>query len=571
MMGLQGSRKARQSLSHERFSDGLIARGVLRDPQQAHEEALVEAETCPYCERPVHPTNYVAHMKLYHEEEWDGVLPRTVRANGNGNCMTEPYSSVVNTAFTTETGQNSPVRTVRTGHTLTVDPEFRDLIPPQTAEERAGLEASILDEGCREALVVWKGHNILVDGHHRYAICHQHGIPFVIEEKHFDSRDDVIIWMVRNQLSRRNISPFSRSDLALASEEAFARKAKANQATSTGGANPQLRQNSDKAEPVDTKKEVAKLADVSHDTIHKVKKVKKSGPKFVRDKARTGDLSVNRAYLLTKALENAAPEVVALVERTGLEEPEKVDILKRLYKSGKNDGSNGTFDEIARTGGFAWGDKRCNFIEAPISEINAGLKWLAQDHARIEMDVRRAQASQTQPPEGQYKCIIIDPPWPVEKIEREVRPNQGASLDYPTLTLDDIQKLPVSSLAADAGCHLYLWTTQKFLPVALKLVEAWGFHYQCLMTWVKPTGMTPYSWMYNTEHVIFARRGNLPLEQNGLKLSFEAASNGHSVKPEVFYERVLKASPGPRLDMFARRAHDGFEAWGDEVCNRAQV
>jgi N6-adenosine-specific RNA methylase IME4 len=167
------------------------------------------------------------------------------------------------------------------------------------------------------------------------------------------------------------------------------------------------------------------------------------------------------------------------------------------------------------------------------------------------------------------RCIVIDPPWPMQKIERDERPAQAAHLDYPTMSLDEIAALPVAERADATGCHLYLWVTQKFLPVGLALVEGWGFRYQCLMTWVKPTGMTPFSWMYNTEHVIFARLGDLDLLKNGEKLSFEAPSVRHSTKPDIFYERVLRVSPGPRLDMFARRERDGFTAWGNEVAHGA--
>lgn len=168
-------------------------------------------------------------------------------------------------------------------------------------------------------------------------------------------------------------------------------------------------------------------------------------------------------------------------------------------------------------------------------------------------------------PDRKYRCIVIDPPWPVAKIERDERPNQGVALDYPTMTLDEIAALPVAELAAVNGCHIYLWTTQKFLPDAFSLFNAWGVRYQCLMTWVKPTGMTPYSWMYNTEHVLFGRIGKLDLQRMGLKLSFEAQVTRHSEKPAVFYERVAQASPEPRLDMFARNTRDGFDVWGNEV------
>lgn len=167
-------------------------------------------------------------------------------------------------------------------------------------------------------------------------------------------------------------------------------------------------------------------------------------------------------------------------------------------------------------------------------------------------------------PDGKFSCIVSDPPWPMQKIERTERPAQGVTLDYPVMSLEDIAALPVADLAAD-DCHLYLWVTHKFLPAGLDLLEQWDFRYQCVMTWRKNVGITPFSWMYDTEHVIFARRGNLPLDRLGLRLSFEAPVAGHSVKPDVFYERVIAASPGPRLEMFSRRKRDGFTAWGNEV------
>ena len=167
-------------------------------------------------------------------------------------------------------------------------------------------------------------------------------------------------------------------------------------------------------------------------------------------------------------------------------------------------------------------------------------------------------------PMGQYSCLVVDPPWPVVKIDRDERPLQGPHLDYPVMTLEEIEELNVGDLSFD-NCHLYLWVTQKFLPFGLSLIETWGFRYQCVMTWVKPSGFTPFSWMYNTEHCLFASKGNLPVERKGLKLSFEAPVTRHSAKPDVFYERVLQASPEPRLELFARAEREGFTVWGDEV------
>ena len=96
---------------------------------------------------------------------------------------------------------------------LTVDPEFRDLIPPLNEEELKLLEASLVADGCESPLIVWNG--VIVDGHNRYAICRKHEIPFSIQEKNFSSRDDAMLWMLRNQLGRRNLNDYQRGEMVL--------------------------------------------------------------------------------------------------------------------------------------------------------------------------------------------------------------------------------------------------------------------------------------------------------------------------------------------------------------------
>lgn len=452
---------------------------------------------------------------------------------------------------------------------LIIDDEFHSLIPPQTPEENAALEESLLRDGCNDALVVWQGLNILIDGHHRYELCTKHGISYTTRELAFDSREDVIVWMVQHQLGRRNISAFVRSELALRMKSAVEAKAKANM--SAGGGNKKSG-SATLPTPITethTRRELAAAANVGERTLHKVENVTKNAPEPIKAKARSGEISVNRADLLTKALKGASDTITEFVTESGMDDPERVEILKRLEKSSGSPETNGTFDEIIRTGGFHFGDEEServeDFVNAPIQQIQRGLDAIAKTHVHLKREERRQQAATTPLPEGKYRCIVIDPPWPVEKIVRDVRPNQTESLDYPTMTLEEIAALPIADLAYEDGCHLYLWTTQKFLPDALELMRAWDFKYQCVMTWVKPTGMTPYSWMYNTELVLFGRRGDLPLTRLGMKLSFDAASDKHSAKPDVFYERVLAASPSPRLEMFARKPREGFTVFGDEV------
>jgi N6-adenosine-specific RNA methylase IME4 len=244
-----------------------------------------------------------------------------------------------------------------------------------------------------------------------------------------------------------------------------------------------------------------------------------------------------------------------------------VNVLKEVTATGAIDDGSGAGIPVTQA---TTDHLKAAMTEETYERLKRQETYIEEKQARKEAgkaasDEAKRRAAETPLPAGKYRCIVIDPPWHVEKIDREVRPRQEHYLDYPTMTLEEISALPVAELADDDGCHLYLWTTQKYLPEALKLVDAWGFRYQCLMTWVKPTGITPYSWMYNTEHILFARRGSLPLLRNGLKLSIEAPVIGHSIKPDAFFERVLEASPEPRLEMFARRTHAGFAAWGNEV------
>lgn len=171
--------------------------------------------------------------------------------------------------------------------TITIDNEFKNLIPPLTDEEYAGLEQSIIEEGCRDALITWNG--ILIDGHNRYEICTKHNIDFETREFFFDSRNDVIVWIIKNQFGRRNLPAYERARLALRLKPALAEKAKENQGTRND-----ICQISDKS--YDTKKELARAAGVSHDTIAKVEKIEAVATDEVKEKLRNGEISINQAY-----------------------------------------------------------------------------------------------------------------------------------------------------------------------------------------------------------------------------------------------------------------------------------
>ena len=145
------------------------------------------------------------------------------------------------------------------------------------------LETSILKEGVRDAIVTWN--DFIIDGHNRYEIATRHGLPYNTISKEFDSEDEVKEWMILNQFGRRNLNSYQRSILAIPLGEIIARRAKENHAIGVMiGASITNRSVQKSAQsgfqekpitkpvitPINATKEMAKIANVSHDTIAKV-------------------------------------------------------------------------------------------------------------------------------------------------------------------------------------------------------------------------------------------------------------------------------------------------------------
>jgi N6-adenosine-specific RNA methylase IME4 len=176
-----------------------------------------------------------------------------------------------------------------------------------------------------------------------------------------------------------------------------------------------------------------------------------------------------------------------------------------------------------------------------------------------------------------YRTIVADPPWRYTQ-NPPVKTGSGVSAEhqYPTMTTDAIAALPIAIYAADVA-EVYMWVTNPVLLGArptirghiepVEIVRAWGFEPKALLTWHKlgPIGLGFY-FRGDTEHVIYGTRGNLQIPP-GLRASnhFAAAKGRHSVKPDRFYELVERLSPGPYLELFARRRRFGWDVWGNEA------
>lgn len=154
-----------------------------------------------------------------------------------------------------------------------------------------------------------------------------------------------------------------------------------------------------------------------------------------------------------------------------------------------------------------------------------------------------------------FHTILADPPWdsPTQRIHH-----------YPVMTLDRIAALPVGQLAAP-DAHLWLWVTNGNWRQQATIMEAWGFSYRSCLTWIKPRfGMGAYL-RNQTEHLLFGVRGRAPIQFRGQGTWLYAPVQEHSHKPEEQYAIIERCSPGPYLELFARRPRLGWSSWGNEV------
>lgn len=197
---------------------------------------------------------------------------------------------------------------------LEIKEEFKKLIPPLTTEEFKQLEENCIKEGIREAILTWNG--FIIDGHNRYEIATKWDLDFQTKSKHFKDEEEVKEWMILNQFGRRNLSNYQRSVLALQLEEVFKEKAKENLKASgeNFGKGTQISANPIEIKPIETRKELAKVANVSHDTIAKVKVIEAKATEEVKEKLATGEVSINQVYQEIKKEEKKA-ERIELIEQ----------------------------------------------------------------------------------------------------------------------------------------------------------------------------------------------------------------------------------------------------------------
>ena len=185
----------------------------------------------------------------------------------------------------------------------------------------------------------------------------------------------------------------------------------------------------------------------------------------------------------------------------------------------------------------------------------------------------------------EYACTAMDPPW-LERGAGKVK--RGADRHYPLMPVDEVLRVVLASGAwrPAKDAHLWVWVTDNFLPDGLWLVQQLGFRFVRTFQWVKvldepagddselaseddeqlQLGLGQYA-RGSHETLLFSVRGHLPVPppERRPRSVILAKRGRHSAKPEKAFRVMEQVSPGPRLEMFARTARDGWSAWGNEV------
>ena len=164
---------------------------------------------------------------------------------------------------------------------------------------------------------------------------------------------------------------------------------------------------------------------------------------------------------------------------------------------------------------------------------------------------------------------MADPPWlPTMAIINSPSSGIGApkaspQRHYQTMSCEEIAEMVVPSAAK---AHLWLWVLSQHVDWGYTVSRAWGFEPIQMVTWCKP-GLGCGRFQCNTEHVLMCRKGARQGNPFGMTGGtwFQWNRGRHSEKPDEFYAMVERCSPGPRLELFARRNRPGWTVWGNEV------
>jgi N6-adenosine-specific RNA methylase IME4 len=164
---------------------------------------------------------------------------------------------------------------------------------------------------------------------------------------------------------------------------------------------------------------------------------------------------------------------------------------------------------------------------------------------------------------GKYQCVYMDPPW----AYRDSKIHGGVDHEYETLDIDGIARLPIASLLPKNGGHVWMWTTWPMIRegAVQKLFTAWGLSWKGEIVWDKDKLLLGRWIRVQTEILILGVTGSVPRLVEDVRGIHREKSGKHSAKPDSFYGMLERFSPGPRIELFARKPREGWDRWGKEA------
>lgn len=383
--------------------------------------------------------------------------------------------------------------------------ELKECLLEMRSDDKKRLEESILEEGCRDALVIWN--DILVDGHNRYEICQKHEIPFNTIQKEFTDIEGAKQWMYRNQLGRRNLTDKQRDII-------IGRLYKA-----------------EKKSPIENLKQ-------NLPSGHCVHSVKTS--EIISENYNVSEKTARRAEKFTEAVDVLSKTI------------EKPVINKML-----NDEIPVSKKDMQRIADFE--------PEKQKAIINKLVSGEAKSYTDARRLIKKDEVYETHEIKGKYRIIYADPPW---CYGDKLTDGYGtAENHYPTMTIKELCELPIKELAEDDAV-LFLWATSPLLEECFPVINLWGFKYKTSFVWDKVKHNMGHYNSVRHELLLICTRGSCLPDGKTLYDSVVSIerSDRHSEKPEEFRHIIDSLyTHGNRIELFSRKKVDGWASWGNEV------
>jgi len=204
------------------------------------------------------------------------------------------------------------------------------------------------------------------------------------------------------------------------------------------------------------------------------------------------------------------------------------------------------------------------------ADVESGKKTLSQ--VQREMRQEELAAKAPPPPTGKFRVIYADPPWKYNDTLAISKDGLGesygpAEAHYPPMTILELCALPVKELAED-NAVLFLWTTSPLLEDTFQIIKAWGFKYKSSFIWDKVKHNMGHYNSVRHEFLLVCTRGSCTPDVKRLFDSVQSIERTakHSQKPAEFREIIDTIYPnGNRIELFARDAASGWDAWGNEA------